>query len=196
MSFCTNCGHKLMDGAKFCDQCGAKVANNQVEYVPVEQPKEVPSKPLIEQNEFQNNSSPVVLPYDFSAIPIRYRCINGHVFDSKVELDKCSKCGTPLTKGGLIQLYRMGNIMGVAVGMGLYIDGESYGHLANKQSIRISVPYGNHTLHVVHTATRKCNDPQYNITQSNPYVFGKAYFTSGGWAINVETVDPKEMPTK
>jgi RNA polymerase subunit RPABC4/transcription elongation factor Spt4 len=26
MAFCTNCGHQLADGAKFCSECGARVA--------------------------------------------------------------------------------------------------------------------------------------------------------------------------
>lgn len=28
MAFCTNCGHQIADGAKFCFECGVKV--NQV----------------------------------------------------------------------------------------------------------------------------------------------------------------------
>lgn len=28
MAFCTNCGHKLTDGAKFCFECGAKVSES------------------------------------------------------------------------------------------------------------------------------------------------------------------------
>ena len=40
MTFCTNCGAELPEGAKFCTECGAKVQK------PVPQPEQVPSSPV------------------------------------------------------------------------------------------------------------------------------------------------------
>ena len=37
MAFCSNCGHQLADGVKFCSECGARVQN--VEKTPTEQRK-------------------------------------------------------------------------------------------------------------------------------------------------------------
>ena len=36
MSYCTNCGAKLSEGAKFCGECGTKVASNEAPQSPVE----------------------------------------------------------------------------------------------------------------------------------------------------------------
>ena len=139
---------------------------------------------------------PAAMPYDFSGVRVRYRCTGGHVFDGEEGLTACPTCGAALPAGGFIQLYRMGNPMGAAVGMGVYIDDTPFGHLATKQSIRISVPYGPHKVHVTHTSTRKCNDPVYTVTPEYPYAWCKAHFTKGGFAIEVEQADPSEMPTR
>ena len=135
------------------------------------------------------------IPYDFSRIRVRYRCTNGHVFDGEEGMTACKTCGAPLPSGGFIQLYRMGNPIGAAVGMGVYIDDVPFGHIATKQSIRISVPYGPHKVHVTHTTTRKCNDPVFTVTPEMPYAWCKAHFSSGGFAITVEQAAPSEMPT-
>lgn len=36
MSYCVNCGAKLSEGAKFCGECGTKVASNEAPQPPVE----------------------------------------------------------------------------------------------------------------------------------------------------------------
>ena len=134
------------------------------------------------------------LPFDFSRIAVRYRCPNGHVFDGNDQQQVCPQCGAPLQKGGYIQVYRMGNFAGAAVGMGVYVDDLPYGHLGNKQSIRISVPFGTHKLHMTHTTTRACNDPVYTLSPQYPYVFCKAHFAKAGFKINIDTVTPDTMP--
>ena len=127
---------------------------------------------------------------------IRYKCPQGHVFNGDENTKVCQECGQPLaTEGcGALQLYRMGNMMGMAVGMGLYIDGEPFGHLANKESIRLVLPFGTHTVHMTHTSTRNCNDPQFTITPEAPIAFMKAHFGAMGFKIVVEPAKPEEMP--
>ena len=189
MPFCTNCGAKLPDDAKFCSRCGAKV--NTPPTPPPPAPP-VQTKPQA----LDRSVPPVPMPAGFSALPLRHRCQNGHVTDGPEGQTSCPKCGAPYVPGGIIHMYRMGNMMGMAVGMGIYLNGVEYGHLGNKQSIRISVPYGQYKVHVVHTATRSCNDPVFMITPQTPYVCCKASFTNAGWAINVQQVSPDDMPKK
>lgn len=134
--------------------------------------------------------------FDFSRIPVRRRCPNGHTVDGAESAAACPKCGAPYPPSGVIHLYRMGNMMGMAVGMGIYLNGVEYGHLGNKKSVRIAVPYGQYTVHVVHTATRACNDPVFTLSPQTPYICCKASFTNAGWAINVQQAAPGDMPTK
>ena len=43
----------------------------------------------------------------------------------------CANCGNPLVlpEDGVIQIYRMGSPFGIAVGMGIYLNGNPLGHL-------------------------------------------------------------------
>ncbi|MBR3423996.1 MAG: zinc-ribbon domain-containing protein [Clostridia bacterium] len=193
--YCVKCGAQLAEGDRFCARCGAQVkapAARGAAVQPQTVPQQVPS-----QSGPAGQSVPGMkpIPFDFSRIPIRYRCAGGHVFDSKIVQRTCPTCGAPLPSGGFIQIYRMGNMIGAAVGMGIYIDDFPLGHLANKQSIRISVPYGQHKVHVTHTTTRKCNDPVFTVSPEYPYVWCKAHFSKGGFSITVEQANPQDMPT-
>ena len=187
--FCTSCGAQLSDGARFCGKCGTAVK------APVTAADPAPIVPAAPVQPRQAENQPVRPQFDFSRIPIRYRCANGHVFDARDRQAICPTCGVPLVNDGLIQMYRMGNYMGMAVGMGIYIDDVPCGHIGNKQSIRISVPFGNHKVHVTHTTTRKCNDPVYSVTPQNPCVWCKAHFSAAGFKITVEQANPQDMPT-
>lgn len=169
---CPKCGKQLNDGAKFCPECGTKIDAEATGAVAASRPEYA----------------------KFSNITVRYCCPNGHAFNGSEGVTECPECKAALAKGGYIQLYRMGNMMGVAVGMGIYIDDIPFGHIANKQSIRISVPFGPHKVHVTHTATRKCNDPIITVTPEQPYAFCKAHFVSGGFKIAVDPASPDEMP--
>ena len=190
MAFCSKCGAPAGEGAVFCTKCGNRLAviAPTVPVQPVQQPAYQPAPQPVQP------PAPVYAGKNFSNVTVRYRCPNGDVFDGTEQQTACPKCGAPLAKGGYIQMYRMGNYMGSAVGMGVYIDDVPCGHIANKQSIRISVPFGSHKVHVTHTTTRKCNDPVFTVTPQAPYVWCKAHFSKGGFAIAVEPANPQDMP--
>lgn len=195
--FCTKCGAKLVDGARFCSSCGAAASSK------ASAPQQNASQPFNPAGQFTNQQpvTPPVQPMqqqmkNFSAIKVRYRCPNGHVFDGNEQQTVCPTCGAPLPKGGYIQIYRMGNFSGAAVGMGVYVDDIPYGHVANKESIRISLPFGAHKIHMTHTTTRKCNDPIITIAPNAPSAFCKAHFTKAGFAIAIEPASPADMPER
>lgn len=127
----------------------------------------------------------------------RAKCSCGHVCDIPGNAP-CPKCGNPITlpPEGMIQIYRMGSPIGVAVGYGIYINGVPCGHLANKQSIRIPVAYGSYTLHFTCGATRRCQDLVVNITPENPVAYVKARIKPGFWtnSIIAEPASPQDMP--
>ena len=197
--FCTNCGKKLPDGARFCGQCGKPVSVPAPAPTPAPVPAPVQAAPApVPAPTPAPAPAPVqaapTLPFDFSRIPVRHRCANGHVADGPESQTVCPTCGAPYPSGGLIQLYRMGSMAGMAVGMAIYIDDQPFGHLGNKQSIRVAVPFGRHKIHMTHTTTRACNDPVFDVTPQTPYVFCKAHFAAGGFRIAVEPADPASMP--
>lgn len=186
MPYCSNCGTLLKDGSNFCHGCGTPIKTPEQQQAPT---VNIQTPPV------SSSFAPPASAKDFSAVTIRSCCPNGHAFDSKQDTAICPSCGAPIPAGGYIQLYRMGNYMGCAVGMGIYIDDIPYGHIANKQSLRIKVPFGSHKIHVTHTTTRKCNDPIVTVTPENPHVFYKAHFSKAGFAIAVEPASPDDMPT-
>lgn len=187
MRFCTSCGTQIAPDSKFCSKCGAK----QPDFVappPQAQPPVAPT-PANYTNTVEANTSM------FAGLKVRFRCPNGHVFDGTNATGTCPTCGAVLPpKEGIIQLYRMGNYLGCAVGMGIYIDGVSYGLVANKESVRISLPYGPHKVHVTHTTTRKCNDPVFTLSPDYPVIYTKAHFAAAGFKIVVEQATENEMP--
>ncbi|MBQ9782998.1 MAG: hypothetical protein IJW44_00580 [Clostridia bacterium] len=90
----------------------------------------------------------------------------------------------------------MGSPVGVAVGYGIYINGQPYGHLANKQSVRISLPFGTHTFHFTCGMTRKREDLTITLSPETPIVYMKAHIKPGFWTntIKAELAQESEMP--
>ncbi len=109
--------------------------------------------------------------------------------------DLCPKCGQPLggEEEGSIYIYRQGSPYGIASGFGLYIDNQPYGHIGNKELLRIPVKFGTHNIHSAVGMSRKCRDLQVTVTPENPAVYTKVYIKAGFWANSfvVEYVDPK-----
>ena len=112
---------------------------------------------------------------------LRIKCPScGNVVDIPAN-GPCPKCSNQivLPEQGVIQIYRMGNPIGIAVGMGIYLNGVPLGQLANTQTIRIPVSYGHYKLHMVLGMNRKCNDPEFDITPEEPIVYYKAHIKMG-----------------
>lgn len=100
------------------------------------------------------------------AIMLRAKCPKcGELVETQANC-YCGRCGTPISFAGMgmVQIYRMGSPVGIAVGYGIYLDGQPFGHIANKKSIRIPVPFGTHTLHITCGMTRRCQDLTFTLT--------------------------------
>ncbi len=109
--------------------------------------------------------------------------------------DACPKCRKPLNvvEEGNIYIYRQGSPLGVAGGFGLFLNGQPYGHIANKELIRIPVKFGTYNIHSAVGMNRKCRDLAVTISPENPVAYAKVYMKAGFWSNSfvVEPVDPK-----
>ena len=113
---------------------------------------------------------------------LRIKCPScGNVVDVASTGSPCAKCGNALNlpEEGVVQIYRMGSPLGIAVGMGIYLNENALGHLANAESIRIPVPYGHYKLHMTHGANRKCKDVEFDVTPEERIVYVKAHLKMG-----------------
>lgn len=110
----------------------------------------------------------------------------------------CPKCGTPIDVAlpGLIQIYRMGNFIGSMAGYGIYLNDMPLGHIGDRETVLIPVPYGTYKLHMTCGMNRRCNDPVFEINPQDPYVCVKAHIKMGAFTnkIVVERVTPDTMP--
>ncbi len=110
----------------------------------------------------------------------------------------CAKCSNPLIlpEEGVIQMYRMGNPLGMAVGFGIYLNEIPMGHLANSESIRIPVSYGHYKVHMTHGMSRKGVDAEFDVTPQDRFIYLKAHIKPGFWAntVVVERVPGDQMP--
>ena len=106
----------------------------------------------------------------------------------------CPACKQPIQipQQGTIYLYRQGSPYGIAGGFGVFIDGESYGYIGNKELLCIPVPFGTHNIHSAVGMSRKCRDMQVTLTPENPIAYTKVYIKPGFWANSfvIEPVDP------
>lgn len=128
----------------------------------------------------------------------RFKCpCCGEVCDSAAD-SPCPKCKNPLPRlnGGYVQIYRMGSPIGIGTGYGIYINGQPFGHLGNKQSVRIPLPFGSYTFHFTCGMTRKCNDITVTLTPENPISYVKAHIVPGFWTnkIVAEFAQAQDMP--
>lgn len=126
---------------------------------------------------------------------IRIKCpLCGEANNVHSLADACPKCKKPtgIVEEGNIYIYRQGSVYGVAGGFGLFINGEPYGYIGNKELLRIPVKYGTYTIHSAVGMSRKCRDLQVIVSPENPAVYTKVYIKPGFWANSfvVEPVDP------
>ena len=128
---------------------------------------------------------------------IRVKCPTCQTVQDIFQDAPCCKCQNMLSASGeaAIQLYRMGSPIGIAVGYGIYLDGQPMGHLANKESVFIPVSAGSHNLHVTCGMTRRCNDLQINLP-AGTVAYAKARIKPGFWTntIIVEPANKEDMP--
>lgn len=128
---------------------------------------------------------------------LRVKCSCGNVSNSH-EGQFCTKCHAPITipQGGTIYLYRMGSPLGIAGGFGIYLNGQPFGHIGNKETLRIPVTFGSYTLHVAAGMNRKCNDMVLNITPESPNAYVKVHMRPGFFSNSfvLEPSDPQDMP--
>ncbi len=110
----------------------------------------------------------------------------------------CPKCRqvVQIPPDGMITLYRMGSPLGVAGGFGIYIDNQPMGHIGNKETLHIPLPYGTHNLHVAVGMNRRCTDLVFNLTPENRVAYAKVYMKPGFWTNSfvIAPADPSEMP--
>ncbi len=128
---------------------------------------------------------------------LRYRC---NKCNKVMEFDSatfCPQCGSGFVNNeGLIQIYRMGTPLAMAVGFGIYINGVPFGHLGNTESTRIPLPFGTYTLHFTCGMIRKCEDLVVTLTPQNPIAFVKTKVKAGFWtnSITTQQVNGSDMP--
>lgn len=110
----------------------------------------------------------------------------------------CPKCKQPinLPPDGIIYLYRKGSPLGIAGGFGIYINGQPYGFIGNRETVRIPLPYGSYNLHIASGMNRRCNDFVINLTPENRQAFMKVWMRPGFWTNSfvLEPSVPEEMP--
>ncbi|MBQ9107048.1 MAG: hypothetical protein IJY56_04065 [Clostridia bacterium] len=120
----------------------------------------------------------------------------GEVYDLTA-VSPCKKCGTALAPlGGMIKLYRMGSPIGIAAGFGIYINGQPFGHIGNKQTVYLSLPFGAHNVHITCGMTRRCNDIIVNLTPETPIGYLKTSIRPGFWtnSIDITPAMPQDVP--
>jgi hypothetical protein len=108
--------------------------------------------------------------------------------------EPCPECKKPLdtVEEGNIYIYRQGSFYGVAGGFGLYINGQPFGHIGNKELLRIPVKFGTYVIHSAVGMSRKCKDLQVTVSPEFPNAFTKVYIKPGFWTNSfvVEPMDP------
>ncbi len=106
----------------------------------------------------------------------------------------CEKCHKPIDFSGCgsIYLYRQGSPYGIAGGFSIYINGEPFGSIGNKELLRIPLPAGTYNIHCAAGMSRKCRDMSVTLTPENNVAYTKVYIKPGFWANSfvIEPVDP------
>ena len=128
---------------------------------------------------------------------LRVKCNCGHVSNAAPG-SVCSKCKQPLDfpPDALLTIYRKGSPLGIAGGFGLYINGEPYGYIGNRETVKIPLKYGTYKLHVAAGMNRNCNDMVYNFTPENRFAYVKVWMKPGFWTNDfvLEPATKDEMP--
>jgi len=135
---------------------------------------------------------------DIMAITTRLKCDKcGEVFDMKGS-NTCPKCkqAVNIPQDGGLRIYRKGNPAGAAVGYGVYLNQQPYGHVANCGDVMIPLALGKYTLTMTCGMTRNCTPLAFEITNENLFIFVKGSLKMGFWSntIMIEKVKESDMP--
>ena len=114
----------------------------------------------------------------------------------------CRKCGVMITlpPDGVIQIYRMGSPLGMALKMKIFLNDILLGYIGNTESIRIPVPYGHYKMYMrmprkgLHKSYGAVQE--FDITPANRFVFFKARSVPGNMTNTtyMEPVTADQMP--
>ncbi len=128
---------------------------------------------------------------------LRVKCSCGEVANAAVG-SVCDKCKKPLefAPDALFTLYRKGSPMGIAGGFGLYINGEPYGYIGNRETLKIPLKYGKYNIHIAAGMSRDCNDMVIDLNPNNRFAYAKVWMRPGFWTNSfvLETATADEMP--
>ena len=108
---------------------------------------------------------------------LRVRCTScDYVMDSEPNFElKCPKCGgdVPFFTDACIQIYRKGNFAGALMPITIYVDGIKYKKLRIRQSIRIPLRYGQHTIQFGGFPFKKSEPTRINFTTQSRNIYAK-----------------------
>ena len=84
----------------------------------------------------------------------------------------------------------------MAIGFGVYIDGQPCGHIGNKETVSYSVPFGTHNVRMTAGMSRKCVDMTLTLTPQAPVGYLKAHIKPGfiSNTVVIEPAMPQDMP--
>lgn len=130
------------------------------------------------------------------AAKVRIKCpFCNEVSNIHMGENTCPECKRQidLPKESCIYLYRQGSPYGIAGGFGVYINGNPFGYIGNKELLCIPLPYGTYTLHCAVGLSKKCRDMVITLSPEKPVDYAKVYIKPGFWANSfvIEPVDPK-----
>ena len=126
---------------------------------------------------------------------IRIKCPHcGEASNVKPDVTICPECKKPisLSPEGCIYLYRQGSPYGVAGGFGIYINGAPFGHIGNRETLCLPLPYGTYNIHCAAGMSRRCEDLVVTLTPENRQAYTKVHIRPGFWTNSfvVEPLDP------
>ncbi|MDO4748337.1 MAG: hypothetical protein Q4A12_04070 [Eubacteriales bacterium] len=128
---------------------------------------------------------------------LRVKCSCGEVVNG-VPGSICPRCKQPLVfpEDAAIYLYRKGSPLGIAGGFGIYINGEPYGHIGNKETLCFPLKYGSYNLHIATGMNRRCNDLVFNLSPEHRIAYTKVWMKPGFWSNSfvLEVCSQQDMP--
>lgn len=129
---------------------------------------------------------------------LRIKCPHcGDASNVKPDVKVCPECQKPiaLCPEACIYLYRQGSFYGVAGGFSLYVNGEPFGSIGNRELLCLPLPYGTYNLHCAAGMSRKCQDLVVTLTPQCRVGYTKVYIKPGAWTNSfvIEPMDPRAL---